>query len=128
VGRAEAAGVTSERVILGGFSQGACLTSEFVARNARRYGGLIVLSGGLIGPIGTSRNYKGTLDGTPVLLGCSDDDPHIPLPRVMETISVMRGLGAQVTEKVYPGMGHTVIADELEHARRLVFGVANAAQ
>src|SRR5690606_15476123 len=85
VAEVEAAGIAPERIFLGGFSQGACLASEFVARNARRYGGLLVFSGGLIGPAGTPRDYPGSLDGTPVFIGCSDIDPHIPLERVKET-------------------------------------------
>jgi phospholipase/carboxylesterase len=115
-------GLPSERVVLGGFSQGACLTSEYVARNARRYGGLLGLSGGLIGPAGTPRNYSGDLAGTPIFLGCSDVDTHIPKERVRETETVLRGLGGDVTAKLYPGMGHTVNEDELEHARAIVAG------
>jgi phospholipase/carboxylesterase len=117
-------GLPAERVVLGGFSQGACLTSEYVARNARRYGGLLGLSGGLIGPVGTPRNYSGDLAGTPIFLGCSDVDAHIPKERVLETETVLRGLGGAVTAKLYPGMGHTVNADELEHARAIVAGAS----
>lgn len=112
----EAAGIPPERIFLGGFSQGACLASEFVARNARRYGGLLVFSGGLIGPDGTSREYEGSLDGTPVFLGCSDVDPHIPLARVRETATVLERLGAQVDTRIYPRMGHTINQDEIEAA------------
>src|SRR4051812_11244765 len=85
-------GVPSERIVLGGFSQGACLTTEFAARNPRRYGGVLGLSGGLIGPPGTPRNYPGDLAGTPVLLGCSDVDQHIPWPRVEETAQVLQAM------------------------------------
>lgn len=116
-------GLPPERVVLGGFSQGACLSSEYMARNARRYGGLLGLSGGLIGPTGTPRNYAGDLAGTPIFLGCSDVDTHIPKERVLETEAVLRGLGGEVTAKLYPGMGHTVNEDELEHARAIVAGV-----
>jgi predicted esterase len=108
------AGIAPERTILLGFSQGACLTLEFTARNARRYGGVVALSGGLIGPDGTPRNYVGSLDDTPVFLGCSDVDSHIPVKRVSESAEVMRRLGAQVTERLYPGMGHTINRDELD--------------
>lgn len=120
----EAAGIPAERVIIGGFSQGACLSSEFVARHARRYGGLLVFSGGLIGPPGTPRNYAGTLADTPVFLGCSDVDFHIPKERVTESAEVLRKLGAQVTAKLYPGMEHTISEDELQQARQIVNKVA----
>lgn len=116
----EAAGIPAEHIILGGFSQGACLAAEFVARHARRYGGLLVFSGGLIGPPGTPRDYAGALAGTPVFLGCSDVDPHIPKERVTESADVFRRLGAQVTAKLYPNLGHTIIADELDLGRPIV--------
>jgi predicted esterase len=119
----EEAGVPAERVVIGGFSQGACLASEFVARHARRYGGLLGFSGGLIGPPGTARDYAGRLDGMPVFLGCSDVDPHIPLSRVQETTEVLRRMGAQVTERIYRNMGHTIVEDEIEAARGIVAGV-----
>ncbi|MCE7979963.1 MAG: phospholipase [Caldilinea sp. CFX5] len=120
VAQVEAAGVPAERIILGGFSQGACLASEFVARNARRYGGLLVFSGGLIGPPGAPRDYVGSLAATPIFLGCSDVDFHIPKERVTESAEVFRRMGAQVTAKLYPNMGHTIIEDELKHARQIV--------
>ncbi len=114
------AGVPRDRLMLLGFSQGACLASEFVARNATRYGGLAALSGGLIGPEGTPREYDGTLDGTPVFVGCSDVDSHIPLERVHETTAVLDRLGADVTERIYEGMGHGINEDELEHVSGMV--------
>jgi predicted esterase len=119
-----AAGVPAERVVLLGFSQGGCLAVEFAARNARRYGGLIGFSAGLIGPDGIDRSYPGSLDGTPALLGCSDVDPHIPLARVEETAEILRRLGAEVTVRIYKGMGHTVNEDELVLARQLVASLA----
>jgi predicted esterase len=118
--RVGAAGIPPEKVVICGFSQGACLSSEFVARQARRYGGLIAFSGGLIGPPGTPRDYSGALEATPVFIGCSDIDFHIPLERVHETSTTLRQLGASVTEKIYPGLGHTIIQDELDQARQIV--------
>lgn len=123
VARAEAAGVPPERVVLLGFSQGACLASEYVARNARRYGGLVVLSGGLIGPDGTPRDYPGSLDGTPVFLGCSDVDAHIPKARVLESATVLRALGGAVEARLYPGMGHTVNQDEIAYVQGILDAV-----
>jgi predicted esterase len=123
----ETAGIPPERTILLGFSQGACLALEFAARNARRYAAVVGLSGGLIGPPGTPRDYPGALAGTPVFLGCSDRDPHIPRERVDESAEVLRRMGAEVTERIYPAMGHTVNEDEMEFVRGLVAGVAGAA-
>jgi predicted esterase len=115
-----AAGIPPTRTLLLGFSQGACLASEFVARHAHRYGGLAVLSGGLIGPDGTPRNYPGSLEGTPVFLGCSDVDSHIPAARVRESGEVLERLGGEVTLRLYPGMGHMVNDDEIEAVRAMV--------
>jgi predicted esterase len=114
------AGIGPERVLLLGFSQGACLALEYVARHARRYGGAVGLSGGLIGPDGTPRDYAGSLDGTPVFLGCSDIDGHIPEQRVHHSTEVLRRLGGVVTERIYPGMGHTVNQDEIDFVRAMV--------
>jgi predicted esterase len=125
--RLEDAGMPAERVVIGGFSQGACLASEFVARNARRYGGLIVFSGGLIGPLGMDRSYAGSLDGTPVFLGCSDRDPHIPLERVDETADVLSSMGGSVVKQIYPDLGHTITGDEIDHARRIIASAAGVA-
>ncbi len=121
--RVVVAGIPYERIVLGGFSQGACLATEFVARNARRYGGVLGYSGGLIGPPGTPRDYQGSLAGTPVFLGCSDVDPHIPKERVQETADVLTRLGGQVTMRLYPGMGHMINQEEVEAGRRIVEGV-----
>jgi phospholipase/carboxylesterase len=120
VARVEAAGIPTEKIILAGFSQGACLASEFAARNAQRYGGLLLFSGGLIGPPGTPREYTGSFDGTQVFIGCSNIDAHIPLVRVQETTETLTALGADVNEKIYPGMGHTIIQDEMEQAKKIV--------
>ena len=116
-------GIPSERLMLLGFSQGACLTTELTARNPRRYGGIVALTGGLIGPDGTPRDYPGSLDGTPVFLGSSDPDFHIPVERVHETERVLTGMGAVVTKRIYPGMGHTVNEDEIAHVRRMMADV-----
>jgi predicted esterase len=103
-----------------GFSQGACLTMEYVARHPRRYGAVMGLTGGLIGPPGTPREYPGSLAGTPVFLGTSDPDPHVPFERVKETQAVLSRMGAQVELRRYPGMPHTINEDELDACRALV--------
>lgn len=118
--RLEDAGIPAERIVLAGFSQGACLASEFVARHPRLYGGLLVFSGGLIGPPDSSFDLEGDLRGTPVFIGCSDVDFHIPLKRVEETASALQDLGALVTKRIYPGMGHTIIQDEIIEARKVL--------
>lgn len=123
----EEGGVPPERTVLLGFSQGACLSTEFAARNAGRYGGVVALSGGLIGPEGTPREYDGSMDGTPVFLGCADNDPHIPVDRVEESAEVFRNLDAEVEKRIYEGVGHTVLEDELEYVRDLVDRVASEA-
>lgn len=115
-----ARGVPSERIALLGFSQGACLTSEFVARHPRRYGAVMALTGGLIGPPGTPRKYAGSLDGTPVFMGTSDPDPHVPSERVRETEAVLSGMGARVEVRRYPGMPHAINEDELDACRALL--------
>ena len=121
--KATSANLPTDRIVLLGFSQGACVTLEFTARNARRYGGVVGLSGGLIGPEGTPRDYPGQLDGTPVFLGCSDVDPHVPKRRVDETSAVLERLGARVTERIYPGLGHTVNPDEIKATRAILDAV-----
>ena len=115
-----AAGIPPEGTLLLGFSQGACLAAEFAARHARRYGGVAVLSGGLIGPDATPRNYAGSLEGTPVFLGCSDIDPHIPAKRVRESAEVLQALGGEVTMRLYPGMGHLINEDEIAAVKDLM--------
>lgn len=113
-------GIPPERIILLGFSQGACLALEFAARNARPYGGLVGLSGGLIGPDDSPRDYKGSLEATPVFLGCSDTDFHVPKDRVRQTAEVFRRLGGEVTERLYPNMDHTINQDEIDFVREMM--------
>ncbi len=109
----KAAGITSENIYFVGFSQGACLTAEFVAQNAEKYGGIFILSGGLIGDVLDKTLYKGDLQGTPVLLGCSDIDTHIPLARVQESKEIFTNLGATVTAQIYPNAPHTIFEEEI---------------
>jgi predicted esterase len=118
--QASQAGIPPERTMLLGFSQGACLALEFVARHARQYGGVVGLSGGLIGPDGTSRDYAGSLAGTPIFLGCSDVDLHIPRQRVQHTAEVLRRLGGDVTARLYPNMGHEINQDEIDFVRGMM--------
>ncbi len=120
LGQVAGEGIPPERTLLLGFSQGGCLVLEFAARNARRYGGVVGLSGGLIGPDGTPRDYTGSLDGTPVFLGCSDVDPHIPEERVHHSAEVLRRLGGVVTIRLYPNMGHTINQDEIEFIQEMM--------
>ena len=120
--------IPADRVILLGFSQGACLTLEFAARNARRYGGVVGLSGGLIGPDGTARDYPGDFEGTPAFLGCSDVDPHIRKDRVLEAADVLKRMGGLVTLRLYPQLGHTVNDDELQEVRKIVAATASRMQ
>jgi predicted esterase len=116
-------GLPTEKTVLMGFSQGACLSLEFAARNAQRYGAVVAYSGGLMGPEGTEFNYSASLGGAPVFLGCSDIDFHIPKARVDESADVMEFLGGQVDKRIYPGMAHTVNADELEWARAILMSL-----
>ncbi|GAD51932.1 phospholipase/carboxylesterase [Halarchaeum acidiphilum MH1-52-1] len=117
------AGIALENVLLLGFSQGACLASEYAARNARRYGGLALLSGGLIGQSVERERYGGDFAGTPAFLGCSDTDPHIPEERVHETTSVLADLGADVDERLYPGSVHGIFEDEIDAVNAIVDGL-----
>jgi predicted esterase len=115
-------GVPTERIAVMGFSQGACLTLEFAARHARRYAAVVAFTGGLIGPPGSSRDYTGDFAGTPVFIGSSDVDSHVPLERVQESTAVFRRMHARVDERIYPGMGHTIDGDELRAADALLAG------
>lgn len=119
----KSAGLPADRIALIGFSQGACLALEYAARNAERFGGVAALSGGLIGPDGTPRDYQGSLAGTPVFIGCSDVDAHIPLERVNESAAVLTRLGASVTKRIYPGMGHTVVDDEIRAIQAMLAAI-----
>jgi phospholipase/carboxylesterase len=120
VEHAISAGVPPRKVVVAGFSQGACLSTEFAARNPAKYGGLIAFTGGLIGPPGTRFHYTGSLHGTPAFLGAGDPDPHVPWQRVQESAEVLSGLGASVTLRRYPGMPHTINPEEIEQARSIV--------
>ena len=119
----ERAGIPPDRVLLLGFSQGACLALEYAARNPRQYGGVAGLTGALVGPDGAERDDPGRLDQTVVFLGCGDPDPHVPRSRVDETEVVLAGMGASVTKRIYPGMGHTISQDEIEFVRRMIAGL-----
>jgi predicted esterase len=125
VAKVMAAHIPPERMILLGFSQGACVALEFAARNAKRYGGVAGLSGGLIGPDDTPRHYPGTFTGTPVFLGCSDVDPHIPKERVHYTAAIFTHMGASVTERLYANMDHAINLDEVEFVRRMMKTLIN---
>ena len=116
----EASGIPVEKIFIGGFSQGASLSSEFVIRNPRPYGGLLIFSGGYVWQSGKPRTATGNLKGVPVFNGCSNVDPHIPLERVKETTALLTSLGAEVNEQIYPNMDHTIVDEEIEQARVLI--------
>jgi phospholipase/carboxylesterase len=114
-------GVPSQKIYFMGFSQGACLTLEFIARNAAKYGGVAAFTGGLIGDKIYSENYKGDFSNTEVFIGSSNPDPHVPVERVYATANILKNMHANVTEKIYNNMGHTINEDEIENANRLIF-------
>jgi phospholipase/carboxylesterase len=114
-------GIESEQIYFLGFSQGACLTLEFVARNANKYGGVVAFTGVLIGDQVYDDNYKGDFQNTPVFLGTSNPDPHVPVERVYATTRILKSMNAAVTEKIYNNMGHTISKDEIENANKIVF-------
>lgn len=116
------AGIKRERIYLLGFSQGACLTLEYSARHAHRYGGVIAFTGGLIGENIDISNYQGDYDQTPIFIGSADPDPHVPASRVLASAAILRGMKANVTEKIYKGMGHTISQDEITQVNKLIFG------
>ena len=115
------AGIAEENIYFAGFSQGACLTLEFIARNARRWGGAIAFTGGLIGDKIYKENYKGDFAGTPIFIGTSDPDPHVPVERVYASTNILKSMNANVVEKIYPNMGHTISMDEISSANKLIF-------
>lgn len=114
-------GIASENIYFTGFSQGACLTLEFVARNANKYGGVVAFTGGLIGDKIYNENYTGDFKGTPIFIGSSNPDPHVPVERVYATTNILKMMNADVTEKIYDNMGHTIIQDEIINANKIVF-------
>lgn len=114
-------GIPSENIYFLGFSQGACLTLEFVARNAKRYAGVVAFTGGLIGDKIYNQNYKGDFQGTPIFIGSSNPDPHVPVERVYASANILKNMNAAVTEKVYNNMGHTINQDEIDLANKTVF-------
>ncbi|RRA49990.1 phospholipase [Acidipila sp. EB88] len=120
VAEIEAAGIARDRIVIAGFSQGACLSSEFVARHPARYAGVFAFTGGLVGPDGTDLHHAGELAGTPVLLSSGDPDPHVPWSRVVETGEQLTKMGAAVSMTRYPGRPHTVLPQEVAEARRLL--------
>lgn len=120
VEQTQAADNPLEKIILMGFSQGACLMVEFLARHPQKYGGGLIFTGGLIGPDVDPNRYTGSLGHTPVFLGSSDIDPHVPLDRVNDTETVLNHLGAAVDKRIYPNMPHTINHDELSVAKQLV--------
>ena len=121
-----AAGLPLSQIVIAGFSQGACLALEYAARNPAGYGGVIGLSGGLIGPEGSAFDYPGSMDGAPVFLGVADNDFHIPVSRVQESAAAFERLGAQVTARLYPGVGHTIVEDEIVFLRDLIAGLGRS--
>jgi phospholipase/carboxylesterase len=121
VAEINAEGIANNEIYFAGFSQGACLTLDFIARNAERWGGAVAFTGGLIGETVDRKKYNGDFKGTPIFIGTSDPDPHVPVARVQETSELLRSLKASVTEKIYPNMGHTISEDEIDKANQKVF-------
>lgn len=115
------AGIPNDQIFFLGFSQGACLTLDYVARNARQWGGAVVFTGGLIGETIDEKLYSGNFSGTPIFIGTSDPDVHVPMERVESSVKLLKSLNASVTLKIYPNMGHTISEDEIENANRLIF-------
>jgi predicted esterase len=127
IARVESAGIRRSHIVMLGFSQGACLTAEFAVRHPARYAGIILLTGGLIGPAGTVWNDTGDFAGTPIFLGSGDPDSHVPVTRVNETAGHFERMGARVTKRIYPGRGHFVGDAEVDAARELLDEAAAAA-
>jgi phospholipase/carboxylesterase len=113
--------ITTDHIYFIGFSQGACLTLEFVTRNAKKYGGVVAFTGGLIGNKIYPENYKGDFENTSVFIGSSNPDPHIPVQRVKASADIMQSMHAKVTTKVYDNMGHTINEDEIQNVNSLIF-------
>jgi len=126
VERVERAGIARDHIVILGFSQGACLATEFAVRHASRFGGIVAFSGGAIGPPGTTWDESGRFDGTPIFFGCSDRDSHVPEARVTESAELCARMGAQVTKRIYPGMGHTIVEDEVGWAQDLLVSLGGA--
>jgi phospholipase/carboxylesterase len=120
VRQAESAGVAAQRIVICGFSQGACLATEFVARHPEKYAGLIAFTGGLVGPLGAELTHEGDLQGMEAFFGSGDPDPHVPWARVEQSAGIFRGMNAAVTLRRYPGRGHTINPEELDFGRRLI--------
>lgn len=114
------AGIPTDRIIICGFSQGACLTTEYAATHPARYAGLFAFTGGVIGPLGMPMNYSGDLEGTPAFLGSGDPDPHVPWSRVEESAELLEKMNAKVTLRRYPGRAHTVSADEVRYTNAII--------
>lgn len=125
--RVEAAGIPASKIVLGGFSQGACLASEFAAQHAQRYGGLLVFSGALMGPLDMPRHYDGSLSGTPVFIGGINRDPWVKEAQIRHTAAVLENLGGQVTLEILPGTEHTIRPNEIEHGSQLIAALADPA-
>ena len=121
VGEAIEQGITAENTYFLGFSQGACLALEFVARNAKKFGGIVALTGGLIGDKIDQENYSGNFNGTPIFMGTGNPDPHVPIERVRESAIILEKMNAKVDLKVYEGKAHSVSQDEIDEANRMVF-------
>ncbi|HEX6225048.1 MAG TPA: dienelactone hydrolase family protein [Chryseolinea sp.] len=117
------AGIPKNQIYFLGFSQGACLTLEYITRNATKWGGAVAFTGGLIGDKIYPESYKGDFEGTPVFIGTSNPDPHVPVDRVKETTVFLQKMNASVTEKIYQNMGHTISEDEIDKANQLVFSL-----
>lgn len=115
------AGIPNDQIFFLGFSQGACLTLDYVARNARQWGGAVAFTGGLIGKTIDEKLYSGNFSGTPIFIGTSDPDVHVPVERVESSVKLLKSLNASVALKIYPNMGHTISEDEIENANRLIF-------
>ena len=117
----EKEGIAKSQIYFLGFSQGACLSLEFVASHAAGYGGVVAFTGGVIGAHIDHRNYHGDFDGTRIFIGSSDPDFHVPVERVQETTALLEGMGASVTEIIYQNMGHTISRAEIDQANKLIF-------